>query len=369
MKRTHLRVVSVVVALGMVVAATTLTRGYALSGPKWPSGTILMQLQLGGGSGTMLDGATSWGAVAESALATWNNSLNNVRFTVVRDSTVGRNSPDSLNSIFFDSTVFGRDFGARTLATTRYWFNGSRMTEADVVFNTAYSWNSYRGAYRSSPVDFRRVAIHEFGHALGLDHPDDYGQSVSAIMNANASNIDTVTSDDIAGAQALYGAGVSGTVSFPPRNEPNDFYKQLTSVYQNELRAALSGTYVDSEGTVIWLTEYARQRVGQCTHQGATDRTLAQITGTGGTLVCGATPAGAIPFPPRNEGLLFMNDLDSTYRSSLGRSLGSSYVNNEGSVVWVLEYLRYRLNGCSHGDATSKVLTQIRGGGIQPVCR
>ena len=62
-----------------------------------------------------------------------------------------------------------------------------------------------------------------------------------------------------------------------------------------------------------------------------------------------------------------MNQLDDTYRDSLRRSLGSSFVNNEGAVVWVLEYLRYRLNGCNHGDATTKVLQQIRGQGIQPV--
>ena len=43
-------------------------------------------------------------------------------------------------------------------------------------------------------------------------------------------------------------------------------------------------------------------------------------------------------------------------------------MDNEGAVVWVLEYLRYRLNGCTHGDATTKVLQQIRGQGIQPVC-
>jgi hypothetical protein len=63
-----------------------------------------------------------------------------------------------------------------------------------------------------------------------------------------------------------------------------------------------------------------------------------------------------------------MNQLDATYRDSLRRSLGSSVVNNEGAVVWVLEYLRYRLNNCNHGDATTKVLQQIRGLGIQPVC-
>ena len=64
-----------------------------------------------------------------------------------------------------------------------------------------------------------------------------------------------------------------------------------------------------------------------------------------------------------------MNSLESTYRTTLGRSQGSSYVNSEGAVGWVLEYLRYRLNGCGHGDATTKVFMQIRGQGIQPVCR
>ena len=129
-----------------------------------------------------------------------------------------------------------------------------------------------------------------------------------------------------------------------------------------------SATYLDSEGAVIWLTEYARQRVGQCSHDGATTNTLNQITSNGSTLVCATTPLGPIPFPPRNEGLLFMNQLDATYHDSLRRSLGSSVVNNEGAVVWVLEYLRYRLNSCNLGDATTNVLQQIRGQGIQPTC-
>ena len=63
-----------------------------------------------------------------------------------------------------------------------------------------------------------------------------------------------------------------------------------------------------------------------------------------------------------------MNQLDAAYRDTLGRPLGSSFVDNEGAVVWVLEYLRYRLNNCTHGDATTKVFQQIRGEGIQPVC-
>ena len=351
-----------------VVAAGGSVRAFTTFG-QWANGTITMNLQLSG-TQTLTDGTAGFNNVATSALAIWNQYISRVRFSAVPRSAAQGGDGDGQNQVFFDSTLYGDSFGNGTLAVTTSWFRGSRMVETDVVFNNRYTWDSYRGALRSRAEDFRRVAIHEFGHVLGLDHPDEAGQRVNAIMNSTASDIDTVTSDDIAGAQSLYGgAGVVGTVSFPPRNEPAAFYTQLISVYQNELRAAPSSTYVDSEGAVIWLTEYARQRVGQCSHDTATTNTLNQITSNGTTLVCATTPAGAIPFPPRNEGLLFMNQLDATYRDALRRSQGTTAVNNEGTVVWTLEYLRYRLNGCNHADASTKVFQQIRGQGIQPVCR
>ena len=64
-----------------------------------------------------------------------------------------------------------------------------------------------------------------------------------------------------------------------------------------------------------------------------------------------------------------MNQLDAKYRDGLKGSASTVYVNNEGRVVWVMEYLRYRLNGCNHNDATIRVFQQILGQGIQPVCR
>src|SRR6185436_8234645 len=211
-----------------------------------------------------------------------------------------------INQVFSDSTYYGTRFGSGVLAITTRWTlddNPGRRVEGDIIFNSAITFDSYRGNIRSNGVwDMRRVALHELGHVLGLDHPDERGQAVNALMNSILGNLDSLTPDDIAGAQSLYGAGVTGTVTFPPRNEPNDFFNQLLAVYQNELRAAPSATYVDSEGAVIWLTEYARQRVGQCDHATATENTLAQITDNVGTLVCAVTPAGPIPFPPRNEG-------------------------------------------------------------------
>ena len=42
---------------------------------------------------------------------------------------------------------------------------------------------------------------------LGLDHPDENGQRVTALMNSIIGNLDALTADDIAGALSLYGGG------------------------------------------------------------------------------------------------------------------------------------------------------------------
>jgi hypothetical protein len=353
------------VVLVLIAAAEPLS-GFVVFGSRWPRGsTITMNLQLVGGSG-LSDGSANFNAVTSAAMSTWNTHLNRVKFAA--GGGTARADGDLVNQVFQDSSYYGTSFGPGTLAvTTRWEIGGTERAEADIVFNTAFTWDSYRGALRSA-TDMRRVALHELGHALGLDHPDTNGQGVTALMNSTITNLDALTADDTAVAASLYGPNVTSNVSFPPRNEPADFYNQLSGVYENELSAARSGTYVNAEGTVIWVTEYARQRVGQCTHDGATENTIDQIMGVGGPFVCALTPAGTIGFPPRNDTVLFMDSLENVYRTALGMSQTTTYVNNEGAVVWILEYLRYRLNGCNHGDAVTKVFQQIRGLGVQPVC-
>lgn len=361
------------VVVALVLSTGEAVRGFKTLGSTWPNGTIVMHLQMGSGSGTLIDGTTSWNQVMTNALATWNTHLNLAQFSAVQNSTVAKRDGDLVNNVFFDSMIHGRAFGDDTLAVATRWTRGTtERVEGDVVFNTTFPFNSYRGALRSSGgaalFDILRVALHEFGHVLGLDHPDENGQSVSALMNSLLGNLDALTADDIAGAMSLYGGGITSNISFPPRNEPNDFFNQLIGVYRDELRAAESTIFVDPEGIVVWLIEYARYRVGLCDHATASSRVFLIIDG-GGTLgVCALTPLGAIPFPPRDQGLVFMLALDDKYRDGLGRPAGASFVDKEGAVVWVLEYLRYRLNGCGHGDAVSKVFGQIRGMGIAPVC-
>ena len=76
-----------------------------------------------------------------------------------------------------------------------------------------------------------------------------------------------------------------------------------------------------------------------------------------------------IPFPPRDQALVFFEELETTYNKDLERSADNpGYVDPEGSAVWFPEWLRYVLNRCSAADATNRVFMQIRGEGIQPVC-
>jgi hypothetical protein len=192
-------------------------RGYVIQGDaRWPDGTVTFELQLGAPVSPLIDGSTSWDAVAQQALDIWNAQIGRLRLAGNAGSTASLAQRNSRNNVFFADDAFGREFGDRTLAITFSSWSGTRRVEADIVFNRASNWNSYRGALRFSGgravADLRRVALHEFGHALGLDHPDDSGQSVAAIMNAVTSNLDTLATDDIAGVQAMYGAraAVSG---------------------------------------------------------------------------------------------------------------------------------------------------------------
>jgi hypothetical protein len=75
-----------------------------------------------------------------------------------------------------------------------------------------------------------------------------------------------------------------------------------------------------------------------------------------------------VTFPPRNEPLLFRTALEVKYRDGLRRPSVQTFVDQEGTVVWTQEYLRYRVNLCSHAEAVLRVMRQIDGFGVQPVC-
>jgi Matrixin len=211
--------------MAAIVGLSATAQGYVLEGQSWPTGTVVvLQLSLGNPGFALQDGNTSWNDAVAPVANMWNSQVQRVHVSNVLNSGVACSSGDNLNSVVFANNVFGQPFGGQTLAVTYYRYSGSTMREADILFNRAYTFDSYRGPLQFPPhgfaiADIRRVLLHELGHGLGLNHPDGAGQQVVAVMNSIISNQETLSADDIAGGQSLYGAPPAPTPAPTPGPE------------------------------------------------------------------------------------------------------------------------------------------------------
>ena len=157
-------------------------------------------------------------AAAIEAAQAWTDAGARFTFHTTSQSADPCNHNDGRNTVSFVDSLCGMPYPPGNLATTltRVRISGE-IIEADVVFNSGRVWEVYAGPWRSGVFEFSRVALHEFGHVLGLGHPDEYGQVVSAIMNGGP-KIDRLQADDIAGIRAIYGVGVPPPP--PPPSSP-----------------------------------------------------------------------------------------------------------------------------------------------------
>lgn len=178
---------------------------YKIDGSKWPGGETDFFVALDGTSGT----GFSWQSAFVSAMDEWND---NTGFKFIlrkeyRDPCVS----DAVNGVDFTDTVCGSDYGANTLAVTiRSWqtelLGPPKIVRGDIVINNKkaldiYDGNLFQPGILFAGIDFRRIALHELGHVIGLDHDD----TKAAIMRSSIGNTYKLQLDDVQGVNTLYG--------------------------------------------------------------------------------------------------------------------------------------------------------------------
>lgn len=92
-----------------------------------------------------------------------------------------------------------------TLGETWSWGSRGTYFDADIRFDTADLTYANGSATASDGESFYLLALHEIGHAIGLDHPT--ADAAWTLMNAYyTGTLDDASLDDVAALQSIYGA-------------------------------------------------------------------------------------------------------------------------------------------------------------------
>lgn len=152
-----------------------------------------------------------WRDALTESISRWNTNPSNFYFNLTYDdSSVGLNNGE--NEVWFsnDNNVLS---GAPAICYT--WRNSSgTIRESDVIFDNRIAYTPYTSksslyGYGGGSRPFQTTSVHEFGHALGLQHENRYynvmGEDYTHI-HTNAGVARSYPGEDASnGAVAMYG--------------------------------------------------------------------------------------------------------------------------------------------------------------------
>lgn len=197
--------------LGLTLAAVALVptsrvEGYAFLGYKWASSSVTYYVNP---QSIYVSASAAVSAVQQAAAGWQEQSQANIQLVYGGTTNGSSLTLNGKNEVFFRNGSNGAN-----IAETYYWWDGNgKLVDADIVF--------YEGTYRfyafsgcSSGIYVEDVAIHEFGHVLGLNHSSQSGVTMSTAMPGycDMSQL-TLEPDDVAGIETLYPGGGSANAA------------------------------------------------------------------------------------------------------------------------------------------------------------
>ncbi len=199
----------------------SVSAAYVTSGFKWNSGSASWSYN-GTGAAASVSG-TANGAL-QAAASTWGQQ--GAAFSFSGGGTTSNGTGACGGGTDGSNTVGWAPQSGSVLAVTCSWFGSTGnpfkpAVEFDMQIDPEWNWTT--GS--SIQIDLQSVALHEFGHALGLNHSGS-GSAVMFASYSNGTDKRTPTSDDVNGILAIYGATGGGPTNTPtntpsPTNTPN----------------------------------------------------------------------------------------------------------------------------------------------------
>ena len=259
------RALPIALLAAIALTSTSHLEGYTLSGRKWASSTVRYYVNP---KSNWVSQSAATSAIQQAAAA-WSEQTNaNVALLYA-----GATSGSSLLLNYKNEVFFRNASNGSAVAETHYWYNSAnQLIDTDIVV--------YEGAYRffvgsgcSDGVYVENVVIHEFGHALGLQHSSVSGATMQPSMPGLCDRSQlSLAADDIAGIEKNY----------PPLSGSNNTAPSVTisspanNISVSETSSIMfSGSASDSQdGNLTATLRWTSNLVGQIGSGGSFSRAL-----------------------------------------------------------------------------------------------
>lgn len=240
----------------VALASGTLLQGFVDSGRRWVTASVLYYVNP---QSIWVSPSVATSAVQMAAAGWRDQTQANIELVYAGTTTGSALTLNYRNEVFFRNGSNG-SFVAETYS---YWNGSGQMLDSDIVFYEG-AFKFFSGSGCVSGIYIENVAIHEFGHLLGLRHTTVSGATMAPSMPGYCDRTWlTLASDDITGLESMYPPAGSARPAAP-----------------TQLTVATSAVSPTSSLVLAW-TDNANNELGARIERSSNGSAFAQVAQVG----------------------------------------------------------------------------------------